>query len=238
MEGQYSWDPRWCPGPQPSTASTSLDSTVAHPIVCRAHFPEDIVSQLVSWGNSEVQVINNYLELEVSVIHHACMADCFSIRNHIMLSRTDNTAGLWWQRKGSATSTLPPAHLLRFQAVHQRFRLYVPRHDFFSRVDNCISNRPSCSQDLMDTTLIVHIDASHPQELPWRLWKNPSEVVSVISYALRLTTSPRYSLLVDTLSLMGIGQSGPSSVKMWPSNPYLYHIRIQCLSSTPSRGST
>ena len=64
------------PQAQPSAASTPLESVVAHPIVCRAHFTADITANIVSWGNPEVQVTSSDLELVGSVIHHACMADC------------------------------------------------------------------------------------------------------------------------------------------------------------------
>ena len=58
------------------------------------NFPGDITAQLVSWGNLEYQVTNSDLDLVVSMLHHACMADCFDIRKQTTLSCTDNTAGL------------------------------------------------------------------------------------------------------------------------------------------------
>ena len=130
------------PQPQLITAATSPESTLAHPILCWAHFTADITAQLVFWGNPEGQVTNSDLELVVSMIHHACMADCFDIRKWTTLSRTENTEGLWWQRKGSAKSTSPPAHLLRLQYIHQLLHRYVPCHNFVSGVENGISNRP------------------------------------------------------------------------------------------------
>ena len=90
------------------------------------------------------------------------MANCFDIRKRNMLSQTDNMAGLWWKRKGMATSTLQPAHLLRLQAIHQQFHRYIPRHDFVSGVDKGIYDHPSGSQDLTDTTLFAQMDTLHP----------------------------------------------------------------------------
>ena len=78
------------------------------------------------------------------------------------MSRTDNTAGLWWQRKGSATCTSAPAHLLKLQAMHQRFHRYVPRVDFISGVDNFISDRPSRSSDLTDNQLLTYLEKNPP----------------------------------------------------------------------------
>ena len=140
--------------------------------------------------------------------------------------------------KGSATSTLPPAHLLRLQAIHQQFHRYVPHHDFVSGVENGISDCLSCSRDLTDAALLTHIDTSHPQELPRRLWTPPSKLIYVIASALWRKTSPRDSLLVKPPLPMGTGRHGTNSVKTWPSTPYLSQTGIRCLSSTPSGGST
>ena len=168
-------------------------------------FSEDITAQLVSWGNPEGQITNSELELADSVLHHACMADFFHLRERTMLSRTDNTVGLWWQRKGSDTSTFPPAHLLCLQAIHQRFHRYVPRHNFLSGVHNGIYDRPSRSRDLTDAALLAHVDTSHPQDLPWRLLTPPSDIISVIASALWRKTSPRDSLIADLPPTMGTG---------------------------------
>ena len=154
------------------------------------------------------------------------------------MSRTDNTVVLWWQREGSETSTSPPSHLLRLQAIHQRFHHYVLHHDFLSTLDNVISDCLSFSQDITKAVLLSHTDSSHPQELIWRLWNPPREIVSVITSALRQTTSPRDSVLVDPPPLMGTGKSEASCIKMFTSTPYLSCTVIWSLSLTPSQGST
>ena len=59
-------------------------------------FPPDITDQLVSWDNPEGQVTNSDLDLSISVIRHAFMADCFDICKLNIMSRTDNKADLWW----------------------------------------------------------------------------------------------------------------------------------------------
>ena len=82
------------PQQPPITAATSLDPSGAHPIVWRTHFTVDITAQLVSWGNPEVKVTNSDLDLAGSVIHHACMAECFDIHGWTRLYCTDSTAGL------------------------------------------------------------------------------------------------------------------------------------------------
>ena len=49
--------------------------------------------------------------------------------------------------------------------------------------------RHSCSQDPTDTSLITYMDASLPQDLPWRLWTPPIELVSVIFCAATINIS-------------------------------------------------
>ena len=106
-------------------------------------FPKDIVESLVSWTNPQGTVNNSELELAGGVVHSDCVSQCFVVKERTTLVRMDNTAGLWWQHKGSVTCTSDPAHLLRLQAMHQRFDRYVLRVNFVSRVDNLISDRPS-----------------------------------------------------------------------------------------------
>ena len=78
-----------------------------HHIFFRDQLPKDVSVSLVSWENPAVQVTNSDLEMSYSVIHHNCMSDFNEVWERTTLSRTDNTAGLWWQRKGYATFTPP-----------------------------------------------------------------------------------------------------------------------------------
>ena len=130
------------PQRQPSAVDTSPEPAGAHPIVLRAHFHADITAKLVSWGNPEGQVTKSEIELACSMIHHTYMAYFFDIRERTNLSCTDNTADLWCQRKGLATSTSPPTHILCLQSIHQRFHCYVICHNFVRGIDNGISDRP------------------------------------------------------------------------------------------------
>ena len=131
---------------------------------------KEIVESLVSWTNPQGTVNNSELELAGGVVHSDCVAQYFVVKERTTLARTDNTAGLWWQRKGSATCTSAPTHLLRLQAMYQRFHRYVPRFDFISGVDNLISDRPSRSADLTENQLLTYLETHFPQLLPWQLW--------------------------------------------------------------------
>ena len=142
-------------------------------------------------------------------------------------------AGLWWKRKGSTTCTSAPAHLLRLQAIHQRFHRYVPRVDFSSGVDNLISDRPSRSSDLTDNQLLNYLKTHFPQPLPWQLWTLLPKLASGIASALQRKTSERYCLLAEPPPLMATGPSGPISAQGWPSTPYLSLTKTLSPSSTP-----
>ena len=227
----------WELPPHPSSARPSPNTKGAHPIVWRIPFPKDIVDSLVSWTNPKGKVNNSELELAGGVVHSDCVAQCFVVKERTTLSRIDNTAGLWWQHKFPATCTSAPAHLLQLQAMHQRFHCYVPRIDFFSGVDNLISDRPSRSSDLTNNQLLAYLETNLPQPLTWRLWTPPPKLASVISSALQRKTSERGCLLADPPPPMATGPSGPTSVQGWPSTPYLSLTNTLSPSSTHSLGT-
>ena len=139
------------------------------------------------------------------MLHHGCMANCFDIHKRTMLLHIDNKAGLWWQRKGLVTSNLPLDNLLRLQKNNQLLHHYATHNNFASGVDNGISQQSYLSQYLTHTALLAYMDASHPQDLPWRLLTPPSDIISVIASALWRKTSPRDSLIADLPPTMGTG---------------------------------
>ena len=157
--------PRELP-PQPSAAQTPPNTKGVHPIVWCMPYPKDIVGCLVSWTNPQGKVTNSELELAGDVVHSDCVAQCFVVKERTTLSRNDNTSGLWWQRKVSATCTSAPAHLLRLQSMHQHFHRYVPRIDFVSGVDNLISERTYRSSDLTENQLLTYLEMNFLQPLP------------------------------------------------------------------------
>ena len=101
--------PRSLP-PQYSAAQPLPNPNGEHPILWRMPFPKDILDSLVSWTNPRGSANNSELELTGGVVHSECVAQCFVITERTTLSHTDNTAGLWWQRKDSTTCTSAPAH--------------------------------------------------------------------------------------------------------------------------------
>ena len=169
---------------QPSAVWPSLNLSGVHPIVCHMPFPKDIVDSIVSWTKPRGTVNNSELELAGAVVHSDCVAQCFVVNERTTLSRTYNTAGLWWKCKVSATCISAPTHFLRLQAVHQRFHRYVPCIYFVSGVDNLISDHPSRSSDLTDNQLLPYLDTKSHQPLPWQLWTPPPRLASGIASVL------------------------------------------------------
>ena len=102
------------------------DPLGAHHIVWQAPLPTDVSASLISCDKTTGKVTNSELELVVGMTHNVCMLVCNNIWERTTLTRTDNTEFAWWNQKGSSMSTSPPARLLRLQAIHQRFRRYVP----------------------------------------------------------------------------------------------------------------
>ena len=52
----------------------------------------------------------------------------------------DNTAAVFWQRKGAATTTGPPAYLMRLQALYQQQFRYVPIQDYITGQSNVMAD--------------------------------------------------------------------------------------------------
>ena len=122
--------------------------------------------------------------------------------------------------------------------MHQRFHYYIIHHKFLSGVYNGISDRPSRSQYLTNSSLLTYMDTTYPQRFPWKLWTPPSALVSTIASTLRWTKSPRDSPLVQLLPTMVTGKSGMHSTVTWSSTPYPYCTGIRSPSSMSLQGNT
>ena len=166
------------------------------------------------------------------------MAKCFVVTERTVLSRTDNTAGIWRQHKGSATCTSAPEHLLHLQAMHQQFHRYISCIDFVIGVKNLISDRPYRSLDLTDNQLLAYPNTNLPQPLPWRLWTLPPKLVFGIASALQQKTSERGCLLAKPPPPMATGPNGPTFTQGWPLTPYSLLTNTLSPSSTTLLGTT
>ena len=209
----------WNPQLHPINAKKKTGPHRSTPHCLASAIPPGRVRVTGFLGKLSGQVTDIDLEMDSSVIHHASMADCYYVWEIIAMCRTDNTAVLWWQQNGSATSTSQPAHLLQLQALYQQFHWYILHWNSLIGVDNRISDLPYLSLYLTDTALLAHMDNNYPQRLSWQLWTPPSAIVSEIYFALQRTTLPRASPLVELPLLTGNGKSGPCSTWKFPSTP-------------------
>ena len=179
-------------------------------------------------NNPNGKVINIDLELAFIVFHHSYMEDMYDFRERTTIARTDNMSGIWWHWKGSTTYISPLSHLICPQALRQRYHRYMPCHDFFSRMENIISGYSSRSTDLTDSTLLSHMDTTHPQRLPLWICISPIALASTIASVLRQTTLSSYYPLADPQPPMVTRQCVTISAKVWPSTFYLSSTDIWC----------
>jgi hypothetical protein len=190
------------------------------PIVWRFQWPSDIVNNLVTSTNPSGSISISDLELAGGLLHLDVLAQHFDIRERTVLSNTDNLAALFWQRKGSTTSSSVPAYLLRLFGIHQRFHCYVPRHDYISGLSNPMADDSSRLPDLTDSLFLSHFNSTFPQKQPWRLVRPLSQMLSGVISALRTKMSPRESLLVAPPAPVLIGTPGSATPLSWASTPY------------------
>ena len=211
-----------------SADGTVLPAEDPEPVLWRMSFPKDIQDRLVSRRNPSGDITNSDLELAGAVLHHACVADCFDVRERTVLSRTDNLATLFWSRKGSVTTTKPAAALLRQLAYHRRYHRYISLSDYLPGGLNLAADDASRLQHLSAHDLLTHFNTHYPQTRGWRLWTPPPKLRSCVISLLRNAQPATELWLHDPPPPIPTGASGPTSASPFPS------IRSYKTSPTPS----
>lgn len=159
------------------------DGTII-PILWRQRFPPWISNRLVSFSNPDGDVTNSDLELAGSVAQNDVLAQFADVTERTVHNSYDNTATMYWQRKGSTTTTGPPAYLLRLQSLHQRHFRYVPLQDYIPGPANAMADDLSRRWNLTDAALLVYFNRTYPQSVPWTLCRLRPPVNSSIILAL------------------------------------------------------
>ena len=213
----------WYPNPE-LTPRTGL---IAQPLVWRLKWPQDIIDNLVTEHNPKGTVTNSDLELAGGLLHLDIAAQHFDIRERTILSKTDNLATMFWQRKGSATSTKPPAHLLRLFGLHQRFHRYVPRHDYIPGPSNPMADDASRLFHLSNSEFLSYFNQNYSQSQSYLHVTPTSQMSSAVISALRSKTCSVASLLVDPAPPAATGLSGSSTPISWASTPYSKPSKIK-----------
>merc|ERR1712155_370829 len=130
------------------------DSGGKVPILWRHSFPSWVQDRLVSFDNPLGDITNSDLELAGSIAHNNILAQAADVRECTTHNCYDNTAAVFWQRKGSTTTLGPAAYLLRLQGPHQRFYRYVPLRDYIPGEVNRMADILSRRWDWTDTELL------------------------------------------------------------------------------------
>ena len=176
----------------------------------RAPFPKKVQREVVSFKNPAGSINNSDLELCGNIAHHSVLSDTVDLRERTVWTGSDNTANVHWLRKGSTTTTGPPAHLLRIQAMHQRYHRYVPSHDYVPGTANKMADVCSRAWHLSDSQLIAHFNSSFPQNRSWQICHLNSEMASALTSALCRTPSPLEFVRKLHRQRMPIGNFGPN----------------------------
>jgi hypothetical protein len=159
-----------------------MDGTIK-PYLWRSLLPEKVTCQLVSTDNPEGRINNSDLELAGSVGQHDILCQLADVADVTVHNCYDNTATVFWQRKGSATTVGPVAYLLRLQASHQRHYRYAPLHDYIPGGVNLMADVTTRSWELTDDALLAHFECHFSQTLSWTL----CQLQKPMSYALTST---------------------------------------------------
>mmetsp|Transcript_14147 Transcript_14147/g.26545 ORF Transcript_14147/g.26545 Transcript_14147/m.26545 type:complete len:786 (+) Transcript_14147:1982-4339(+) len=206
----------WFPaqGLQPRTKPDPM------PLLWRFRWPQDIASRLVTEKNPHGTISISDLELAGGLLHLDVLSQHYAVPERTILSKTDNLATLYWQRKGSTTSDKVPPHLLRLFGIHQRLHRYVPRHDYIPGDSNPLADDASRLFDLNDTDFLTHFNHTYPQQHSYHyVTPRPSLISAVI---LALHRKPyNVELLQDEMpALTPTGAPGAVSQVSWASTPF------------------
>ena len=164
----------------------------------RAEFPTDIRSQLLTRDNPSGRITNSDLELAASIGQHDVVAHITDVVYATVFTLHDNTPTVYWNRKGSTTTTKPAAYLLRMQALHRRQYRYYPQHDFIPGTLNAMADDASRMHHLSDADFCSHLDSTYPQVRPWR------------------GCTLRFKILSSLISALSRSRSNPAS---WQDEP-------------------
>ena len=199
----------------------------ASPILWRVKWPEKITSRLITEDNPGGSITIADLELAGGLLQLEALCQTYDIRERTVLSKTDNLATLFWQRKGSATTDQAPASLLRLFGIHQRFHRYVPRHDYLSGPSNNLADDASRLFSLNDSQFLLYFNSKYPQKSCWQMWTPSPQILSALISALLKIQSKPESLLVEPNPPSPPGNNGKYLHLSWPLIPYSKPSKIK-----------
>ena len=189
------------------------NNTTDHPTLLRQAFLPEITTSLVTYDNPHGTISNSDLELAGHVAHNNVLASIANIGSTTVASYKDNTPALYWTKKGSTSTSVPAAYLLRLQALHQRHYGYHNRTAHIAGTANVMADDCSRLWHLTDEQLLTHFNSHYPQSLPWQQCTLRPEMNSALLSALQRKRQPPESFLLQLQRLKHGGSSGWQSVQ-------------------------
>ena len=202
--------------------------------VWQFEWPADIQKELVTGTNKTGKLTINDLELAGLVLGWLVLEGVCKdlVFKHIGMF-CDNTSSVAWAHRGSTSTSLPAARLLRFLALRQRARQassLLPLH--IAGEDNQMADIPSRAfkngkffEAHADLVTYFNLHFPLPQNLSWREFKVPAKWASRVTSCLRGEQLQMESLLKLPKLGKSIGSIGQSTAISAP--------QIHILTSSP-----
>jgi hypothetical protein len=194
---------------------------MVQPLLWRFQWPPEIQRELITSDNPGGSISISDLELAGGILHLDVICQEYDVRERTLLSKTDNLAALFWQRKGSTTSQAAPPYLLRLLGIHQRLHHYVPRHDYISGESNPLADAASRLFHLSNDDFLTHFAHTYPQDTSFRLVVAPTpSLLSAVTSALLKKQYNVELLRAATPAPTPTGEPGVSIQLQWASTPF------------------
>lgn len=194
----------------------TVDSNLT-PLLWRARFPPDVVSNLVSFANPHGQITNSDLELAGGIAHQDVLVTRFNCAGRTVEPLADNTNSVGWHHRGSTSYYGVAAKLLGVNSLHQRHYRYLAKSSYIPGKANTMADDCSRLWNLTDDLLLSYFNERYPQTMPWELVPMRPAMYSAIISALRDTRPEPQSYLHAPPTRMVIGTPGsnllPSSTQ-------------------------
>ena len=189
------------------------------PILWRQRFSKAIQADLVTSRNPSGRISISDLELAGVIAHKEVLASAREVAECTMWLASDNRAAVSWATEGSSTSLAARAHLLRYNALHQRTHRYVARHYYIPGPVNAMADDASRRWDLSDDALLTHFNSNFPQTRSWQLRHLTPAANAILTGALSRRRATLASLVNVTPPPPPPGPCGRPSVPAWASSP-------------------
>jgi hypothetical protein len=194
-------------------AWTLQTETSTHNCLWRTALPPELHHQLITSNNIDGFITINDLEL-AALILGATLATTVHSGFHHVLSGTDNTAACSWINKGSTTSLLAPAFLLHQLARLRRFQPFTLSAVYIPGLTNQVADCCSCLFSLSNDAFLAMMNTASPVQPSWKLVTPPTELLSLMNYALSNRLQPLASLQNDKIVPAHSGIFGLTSAKI------------------------